>query len=488
MTRAFTTETTRCRQAQQTWMTQPIRERLRVIREFRHLLVEQADRLTAAVEADVARVPAEVIATDLLPSAAAAQFLVHRAAQILRPQRLGRPAWLWDCRDTVHRRPHGLVGLIGTWNYPVFLNVVPLMQALTAGNGVLWKPSELTPRTAETIHEMLMRSGLPTDLVLPLPATREAGPQLAEADVDLIHFTGSDAVGRRLAARLGERLVPSILELSGVDAVFVLADADARMAARAVAYGVLLNAGQTCLAPRRVFVARSVFAAFLSELRPLIAQALPATVRLPAQAEHARQLIADAGEHGAELIRSETAPTTAETVAPTVVLNATPTMRLWREAAFAPLVGVALFDTLDQAVEWHADCPFGLAASVFTASGIPAQKLAEQLRVGSVVVNDVIVPTANPATPFGGRGASGWGATQGAEGLLAMTVPQVIAVRAGRFRPHVDAALSHDPAVHDVTRGSLRFGHGRTWGERCRGLIQMIGGMRQLGRHSHDRQ
>ena len=157
-------------------------------------------------------------------------------------------------RDVVHRRPWGVVGIIGTWNYPVFLNAIQVAQALVAGNAVLWKPSENVPRTADLTHALFLEAGFPPDLFHKLPATREAGPQLAEAEVNHIVFTGSDAVGRKLAARLGERLVPSTLELSGCDAMFVLADANVEMAARAAWFGVTLNRGQTCIAVRRIFV------------------------------------------------------------------------------------------------------------------------------------------------------------------------------------------------------------------------------------------
>jgi Aldehyde dehydrogenase family len=104
-------------------------------------------------------------------------------------------------------------------------------------------------------------------------------------------------------------------------------------------------------------------------------------------------------------------------------------------------------------------------------------EIARRLKAGAVVVNDVIVPTAHPGTPFGGRGVSGWGVTQGREGLLQMTVPQVVTVRKGSFRPHVDALLNRDPAAGDVARGLLRLGHGRTLGERWRGLKQLVRGM-----------
>jgi aldehyde dehydrogenase (NAD+) len=134
------------------------------------------------------------------------------------------------------------------------------------------------------------------------------------------------------------------------------------------------------------------------------------------------------------------------------------------------------------AVARHNAGPFGLGAAVFTRDPAAAQRIASRLRAGSVAVNDVIVPTAHPGTPFGGRGASGWGVSQGAEGLLGMTAVQVVTDRRGSFRPHVDAHLTRDPAAADVARGILRLTHGRGLGERLRGLGQLVGGLRRSGR------
>jgi aldehyde dehydrogenase (NAD+) len=132
------------------------------------------------------------------------------------------------------------------------------------------------------------------------------------------------------------------------------------------------------------------------------------------------------------------------------------------------------FDTLDEAVAQAAVSPFGLAASVFSADVRAAEALAARLPAGSVTVNDVIAPTAHPATPFGGRGASGWGVTQGAEGLLGMTVPQAVSVRRGQFRPHLDESISPDPeATADILTGLLRASH-------AGGLREWFGGVRQL--------
>jgi acyl-CoA reductase-like NAD-dependent aldehyde dehydrogenase len=452
MSLPFADETARARLAQRGWAGRPVRDRLRPVRAFRHLLVEHADDLLAVVRDELGRPPDEVTAADLLPTAAACRFLEREAARVLAPRRVGgRPLWLLGCRDAVHRRPHGAVAVIGTWNYPVFLNAVPILHALAAGNAVVWKPSEIAPRTADRLHALLLAAGFPADVIVKLPATREAGPQVAEADVDFVHFTGSDAVGRRLAARLGERLVPSALELSGCDALFVLADADVGLAARAAWYGATLNGGRTCMATRRAVVDRRVYDAFVSALQPLTKSPPSPPIAMGGRS-------------------------------PTLILNPPQDAPECREATFAPRLAVLPFDTLDQAIAMHDASPFGLTAAIFTADPVTAATLAARLPVGGVTVNDVIVPTAHPGTPFGGRRASGWGVTQGPEGLLQMTVPQTVTVRAGRFRPHVDAALAGDPAAGDVVRGMLRLTHARRLRDRLGGLWQLLGGMRRTGK------
>jgi acyl-CoA reductase-like NAD-dependent aldehyde dehydrogenase len=485
MTPPFHDESTRARHAQRLWADTPIRQRLRVVREFRHLLVERCDTITSAVEADLARLPDQVIATDVLPTAAAAKFLEQHAARILKPRKVGwRPLWLMGCRDVVHRRPHGVVGIIGTWNYPLFLNAVPILHAAVAGNAVLWKPSENAPRFAAVLTDLFRTAGFPPDLIVTLPATREAGPMLAEADVDFVHFTGSDAVGRKLASRLGERLIPSALELSGCDAMFVLNDADVELAARAAWYGATLNRGQTCMAVRGAYVAESVYERFVQALRPLVEAANPMTLTTVGQAVRAGEAVGEAKAAGCHVVHGAVDLAGLSAVPPTLVLNpdAVPDLAVNVVASFAPLLCVTPFADLEEALLFHAACPFKLTAAVFSRDTTAAKKLAARLPVGSVTVNDVIVPTAHPGTPFGGCGASGWGVTQGDEGLLQMTVPQTVTVRSGKFRPHIDTELNADSAGGDVVSGMLKMTHARGLGDRWRGLKQMIGGMRRFGK------
>ena len=230
-----------CRATQAGWAEVPLRERLVCARKLRHLLVEHVDRLCLTVTQDIGRPAHEVLATDVLPTADALRFLERHTKRILRAKRIPasmRPWWLLGERETIYRRPLGIVGIIGTWNYPILLNAVTLAQAFVAGNGVVWKPSELTPACAEFLHELILQAGFPAELFVRLPADRESGAMLLEADVDHVIFTGSANVGRKIAARLGERLIPCTLELSGCDAMLVLDNGDPILAARAAWFAI----------------------------------------------------------------------------------------------------------------------------------------------------------------------------------------------------------------------------------------------------------
>lgn len=485
----FAAEVAACRAAQEPWSRLAVRQRLRPVRELRHLLVERADAISAAVAADVGRPAVEVLATELLPTAAALKFLERRAARVLAPRRVSgllRPTWLLGCRDAVHRRPWGVVGVIGTWNYPVFLNVVQVAQALVAGNAVLWKPSEHTPRTADLTHRLFLDAGFPPGLFAKLPATRDAGPLLADADVDYVVFTGSEAVGRRLAAGLGERLVPSTMELSGCDAMIVLDDADVAMAAKGAWFGVTLNRGQTCIAVRRILVQRERYSSFAEALGRLAAGAKPVPLVTRGQVEQANHLVADATDRGATVLGAACGVALASadsgsrlSVVPTILADASPDMLVCTEASFAPVAAVMPFDADADAVALVAKCPFALAASVFTANPDRGLWFAERIAAGHVTINDVLAPTAHPATPFGGRGSSGWGVTQGAEGLLGMTAPQAVTVRRGSYRPHLDDATEPGSGTADVLGGLFRATHGRRWRDWLGGVVQMVRGMRK---------
>jgi aldehyde dehydrogenase (NAD+) len=219
---------------------------------------------------------------------------------------------------------------------------------------------------------------------------------------------------------------------------------------------------------------------------PLLKASQPVSLVTKGQVEQMERLIAEAGQRmGGAVNRYLTGASTLapdrdrHEVLPTLILDATPEMLVCSEACFAPLAAVIPFDTPDDIPYLSAGSAFALGASIFTADTAKGRELAARIPAGTVSINDALAPTAHPATPFGGRGASGWGVTQGAEGLLAMTVPQVVSVRKGTFRPHFDEAINPDPATADILRGLLRWTHARGLRDKFRGLWQLIRGVRK---------
>jgi aldehyde dehydrogenase (NAD+) len=473
----------RARTAQEAWVRLPVRERLRPVRAIRHMLATEYESLCDAVARDIGKSAEECIGGDILPFAEACRFLEKRANSILAPRRVSigtRPSWMFGQVDTIHRRPRGVVGIIGTWNYPLYLNGVQIVQATTAGNAVIWKPSEVAPSSATALIKLVERAGYPKDLVLFMEATREGGPAMAEADVDHVIFTGHADTGRRLARRLGERLISSTLELSGLDAEFVLEDANVELAARAAWFGATMNRGQTCLAVRRVFVQRQNYPAFCEAMRNLATGATPVRTALPAAADQANRLVREAVASGARVAwEPSSASVESGTMIPTAVLDVKPEMGICREATFAPVLAVIPFNDTDDALAMEAQCSYALGASVFTGTRAKAENIASHLRTGSVAINDVIANTGHPGTPFGGRGISGWGVTQGPEGLLELTIPQVVSHKGGTLRPHydmsIDISAGRTKASHgELMRGLLESGHAPTLGGKWKGLRRML--------------
>lgn len=473
----FSRETARAREAQLLWARVPLSDRLQRVRAFRRELVDAREHICNTIACEVGKSAVEIIFSDILPLAEQCRFLEANARRILRPRRSSlwsTPVYYWGQRDVTYRIPRGVVAVIGTWNLPLMICGMQTMHALVAGNAVVLKPSEVTPKSGELLADLVARAGFPDGLVHLLPAHRDAGPQLAEADVDHVVLTGSTGTGRVLASTLGRRLVSSTLELSGCDLVLLLDDGDVKLAARGAWFGATANGGQACVGTRRVYVPRSHLQNFLNYLTPLVERALPVHLVLPDQVAIAQDLIADALARGAHLIRRDDLLVPDGHVQPAVLVQESPDTRACRESFFFPLLSVLPYDGIDQALTSIAGCPYRLGASVFTADPRRALNLSERLRCGMVHVNDVIVPMGHPATPLGGQGASGWGRTKGHEGLLEMTVPQIVSVVRGRFRPHFDAIGSHWFLHAEALAGLLELRHARTLRGKLRGARRLL--------------
>ena len=467
------------RHAQQLWAEEPLRTRLAVLRRARHILAENTEALTSTISPDLARNAADTLAAEILPFLAALQFLEREAASILQSRSLGarhRPLWLAGLHATVERVPLGTVLVIGPANYPLLLPGVQTVQALAAGNAVLWKPGRNASTVARVLASVLGQAGLPPHLLTILPESPETAQAAIDAGVDKILLTGSAATGRAVLHRAAETLTPVVAELSGADTVIVLPGADLTLAADALAFGLRLNGSATCMAPRRlILLDPNARGPLLQALIPRIAD-LPATTLPPETSSHLQQLITRAEKHGAELLHGGWLTDTS--LLPTILSGVSPSEPLVQADLFAPILSLLVADSEADLLAAQQASPLALTAAIFGPEKA-AQALARKLTVGTVLINDLIVASADPRLPFPARRGSGFGSTRGPEGLLELTAPRVIAVQrgAGRRRFQPPTTVSHV----GLFAGLAALLYAGSIATRWRGLQQLSTSARKLG-------
>lgn len=434
----------------------PLSERVAWVDRFGRMVAGAREELCGLMEEEMGKPRHEGLTADVGALVASCQWHARHAGAVLAERRVGAGffggGWLMlgtGAREA--RAPLGRVGIIATWNYPVQLLGIQLVQAAVGGNAVVVKPSEVVPRTQGRLLEIARRAGLPAGVLAEAPATREAGPAVlrgAYGVLDHLVFTGSTAVGREIAAWAGERLLPTTLELSGRDSALVLDDADAALAARSIWAGVVMNAGQTCTAPRRALVDRRVYGAFVAALAPLASAEKPRRLVSESAASRCEALAREAVEQGGRSVSGVLEGARADgggrvrALVPLAIVECPIGAALMAGDHFGPVLAVTPVDGEEAMLALHAANGPHLAASVFTRRASRARGLAARLGASVVTVNQCVIPTAHPGASLGGRGASGWGVSRGREGLLAMTRGVTVTRTSGLVRPPTEAPTS----------------------------------------------
>lgn len=338
-----------------------------------------------------------------------------------------------DFTSTVVREPVGVVGAITPWNYPAELVGWKLCGALAAGCTIIIKPAEITPFTALAIGAKCIEAGIPAGVVNVITGPGSVvGQALVEHQgIDKIAFTGSSAVGLRIQ-QSATSVKPMSLELGGNCPLIVTASADIDAAVKGAARRSFRNCGQICIAINRIYVARPVYDEFVTKLaRAADALSVANGIENPsadlgamASAEpldKTRKHLDNATAKGARLLAGGAAPEGKQFAKghffrPTVLADCTHEMQIMTEETFGPIVGVAPFDTLSEAVDMANDTPYGLASYVFAKDADEIRYLSQRLDYGNVAVNNVDAGIIN--APYGGRKQSGVGYEHGREGML----------------------------------------------------------------------
>ncbi|MCY2975631.1 MAG: aldehyde dehydrogenase family protein [Planctomycetota bacterium] len=466
------------RAAQQTWVkSRSLKQRCEVARNFARELSANLHALHDALTAPQRSGFRETVSAELMPLADAAKWLSRSAIKILSDRKVtgpGRPLFQRGIRSTVCREPLGVVLVIGTWNYPIFLVGVQILQAIVAGNAVLVKPAKGCERVTRLMVELLIRSGMPEDLCLVLGEEPEYATLAISQGVDLIVLTGSSATGRRVLRQAAETLTPSIMELSGCDAVIVLESANLKRVIDGLLFGLRLNGSATCMAPRRVYIPESMKDSFHESLSARLSE-VPDTVVDSVTIERVNSLVSGhhyriLAENGKNNFSPESQDAVAKLLAgrPLVFFDVASDFPLSESDLFAPVLLSSGYRNLEEAISACNLCKYGLTATVFGNETL-AKQVASQLSVGTVMVNDLIAPTVDPRLPFGGVRESGFGVTRGVEGLLQMTRPKVIAVNRAEWLPHLDPPQDRDAALLE---GILQWCHAGSFRKAFGGLIQ----------------
>ena len=483
----------RAREASLMWREVPPKERAKRLIAVRDVLVEEGEAIAMDISRENGKVPTDAMGTEVLPAAIALTYYCKMAPRWLRAERpRGATVIVAHKRVRIVKEPWGVVGIISPWNYPFAIPFSEVVAALLAGNGLVLKAASISQLVAHRLAQCFERADLPEGLfsLVNVPGGVAEECFLGEGGVDKLCFTGSVAVGKRLAERAGARLVPVVLELGGNDPALVLQDAHLERAVWGIVWAGFQNSGQSCGGVERVYVHESIYESFLSKL----AQALEklrygldghlcndlAGMSTEEQARIVRAHVEDALAKGARIYYQKALPKSAAdhplAVPPTVLVNVDHSMRVMREETFGPVVGVMRVKSAEEAVALANDGPMGLTASVWSRDRKEALRLARMLEAGVVTVNDHLMSHGLPQAPWGGWKDSGLGWTHGKRGFEEMV----------RLKTVVDDVLCWLPKqvwwhpYGEDSFGTLIAGlqalYGKGLGERLRGWVRLAWG------------
>lgn len=394
--------------------TLSIAARKKALNDLLRQVTLQEGALLAALRADLGKAAFEGYMTEVGLVKDELRFHLKHLDRWARDRRVPTPLAQFPSRSWTHPEPYGVVLIMAPWNYPVQLALEPLIGALSAGNCAIIKPSAYAPATSHALAQ-LIADALPAELAAVVEGGREENQSLLDEPFDYIFFTGSMSVGRYVMEKAAKRLTPVTLELGGKSPCIVTPSADLKLAARRIAFGKLLNAGQTCVAPDYVLVHESVKERLTTQLRQEIHCFLgdnplknPDYPRIINQ-KHLTRLTALL-QDGHILFGGQTAD---GRIAPTLVDGISADSPVMREEIFGPILPLLSYCALDEAIAFIQDRPKPLALYLFTRSKAEERAVLSRVSFGGGCVNDTIIHLATPHMPFGGVGESGMGGYHG---------------------------------------------------------------------------
>ncbi len=399
----------------------------RLITKFRKNLVALMDDFIDIICSETGKKSEEAV-TEIFTSVEHMKQAVKLSRIVLTPERR-RTGLLKTKRATVWYEPFGVAGIISPWNYPLILTVTPLVEALLAGNTVVLKPSEQTPLTVKLLKDIWDEATDKPNIFQVVYGAGEVGHHLVTASqTDVICFTGSTAVGRKIAEACAPLFKPVVLELGGKDPMIVMENANLNRAADAAIWGGMSNAGQTCTSVEKLYIHSAKKDEFISKLKYRIENLKTGAddecqIGAVTVSNSREKIISQIDEvrDNANIIEGSVADDTGGWfIPPTLVIDPPDDAEIQKEETFGPVIVLEEFDNEDDLLrKINNSNGYGLSASVFSRNRKKAREIASKIHTGSVNINDVMTQYGIADLPFGGVGKSGIGKVHGEEGLKA---------------------------------------------------------------------
>ncbi|HXV37286.1 MAG TPA: aldehyde dehydrogenase family protein [Myxococcota bacterium] len=438
------------RKAQPAWGARPVAERARYLTRAVRALLERQDAFIEVMLRESGKPRSEVLMMEIFSACDEMTYYAKHAGALLRAEKRPLHGFMRFLKKLrIEYRPLGVVGVISPWNGPFILSLSPTIQALLAGNAVLLKPSEVTPRSGALVGELLESVGLPDGLLAVLTGDAETGAALVESGVDKICFTGSVETGRSVAQACARRLIPCTLELGGKDPMIVCEDANLDSAAGGAVVGAFLNSGHVCCSTERVYVVDAVADEFTRKVLERVSRLRQGSsgefdigaIFWDEQLGIIERHVADALAKGATLLAGGRRNPELDGLffEPTVLADVSHDMLVMREETFGPVLPIMRVADLDEAVRLANQSEYGLGANVWTQDPHTGLELARRIESGSVCINDMAVTFGVLEAPFGGLKNSGVGQVHGATALRGFAHAKPIVI--DRFGGRATASL-----------------------------------------------
>jgi coniferyl-aldehyde dehydrogenase len=434
-----------------------------------NLLVEShAQEFAAAISSDFGtRSPIEIRITETLFLQSGIRHAIRNLAGWMKARRVSTALAYRPGRSMIMRQPLGVVGIISPWNYPLQLALAPLIGALAAGNRAILKPSELTPAFSQALASAIAKI-FAVDEVSVVTGDASVGKQFAALPFDHLVFTGSTAVGREVAQAAARNLTPVTLELGGKSPAIIDASCNLESVIDRIAWGKLINAGQTCIAPDYMLVPRNEVDRFVAQLRASMERLYPKFRSNPDYSgiiserhlRRLRELIEDARGRGATVIEVEPLDSTVAAggrqLPPTLLLNVNDSMRVMSEEIFGPILPIVPYDTLAEALAYINARERPLALYWFGQNSAARDQVLAGTIAGGVSINDTLLHIAQEGLPFGGVGASGQGHYHGEFGFRQFSKEKPVFIQS-RFSGGGIIRPPYKPSIERVLRWLSHF-------------------------------